>query len=61
MSMWCPCVVYSTNRQRLRHLENQGTPLVGGGETFDGHCCIYAVLGGYSWIMQVCWDVGKIP
>ena len=52
--MWCPCVVYSKSRQRLRHLENQGTPLPGGGETFDGHCCIYGVLGGYSWIMQVC-------
>jgi hypothetical protein len=55
-SVWCPCVVYSKNRQRLRSLQTQGTPLADGGETYDSHCFIYGGLDitGYSWIMQVC-------
>ena len=52
----CPCVVYSKNRQRIRSLQTQGTPLANGGETYDSHCCIYGGfdITGYSWIMQVC-------
>ncbi|KAH9993560.1 PLAC8 family-domain-containing protein [Russula vinacea] len=43
-SVWCPCVVYSKNKQRLRSLQNQGTPLPGGGERYDKECCIYGAL-----------------
>jgi Cys-rich protein (TIGR01571 family) len=56
--------VYSKNRQRLRSLRNQGTPLPGGGVRYDGHCWIYASgvseIIGYSLVMQVCWDVHKM-
>ncbi|KAI9430039.1 PLAC8-domain-containing protein [Lactarius indigo] len=52
---WCPCVVYSKNKQRLRHLQNHGTPLPGGGETYNSDCCIYGclVIPGYAWILQI--------
>jgi hypothetical protein len=56
-SIWCPCVVYGKNRQRLRHLQNQGAPLPGGGERYDSHCRIYAALCaltlGHGWILHV--------
>jgi hypothetical protein len=62
--MGCPCVVYSKNRQRLRSLQNQGRPLVGGGERYDKQCCIYCALSfsGFCWAikMQVCRDVDKM-
>ena len=55
-SLWCPCVVYSYNRQRLQSLQNQGTPLPRGSESLDTYCCIYCGLDciGFSWILQVC-------
>ncbi|KAH9993563.1 PLAC8 family-domain-containing protein [Russula vinacea] len=52
-STFCPCVVYSKNRQRLRNLQAQGTPLVGNGDTFDAHCCIYCLIGDFSWVLQI--------
>ncbi|KAH9993562.1 PLAC8 family-domain-containing protein [Russula vinacea] len=53
-AIWCPCVVYSKNRQRMRSLRDQGTPLPGGGVGFDGHCCIYgAFVTGYSLFLQI--------
>jgi len=54
-SLWCPCVVYSYNRQRLRSLQNQGTPLPRGSESLDTYCCIYSALDctGFSWILQI--------
>ena len=59
--MWCPCVVYGKSRQRLRSLQTQGMPLPDEGETCDGHCCIFAVVGGNSWAMQVSWGIDNIP
>jgi hypothetical protein len=55
-STWCACVVFSKNKQRLKSLQTQGTPLAGGGERYDSNCFIYGALDitGYSWIMQVC-------
>ncbi|KAH9993551.1 PLAC8-domain-containing protein [Russula vinacea] len=52
-AVWCPCVVYSKNRQRMRHLQQHGAPLPGGGETFDKQCCIYAalIIPCYAWLM----------
>jgi len=55
LSTWCPCIVYNKNKQRVHSLQVQGTPLPGGGETFDGYCIIYGWLAvlGYGWIMQI--------
>ncbi|KAH9052690.1 PLAC8 family-domain-containing protein [Lactarius vividus] len=52
---WCPCVVYTKNKQRLQHLQTRGTPLPGGGERYDSNCCIYGclVIPGYAWILQI--------
>jgi hypothetical protein len=59
---WCPCVVYSKNKQRLEHLRNRGTPLPGGGERLTDHTYIHGILtaiGGHGWILQVCSDDDK--
>ncbi|KAF8490358.1 PLAC8 family-domain-containing protein [Russula emetica] len=50
-SAWCPCVVYSKNKQRLHSLQTRGTPLADSGETYDSNCCIYFGLGGSSWVL----------
>ncbi|KAH9038646.1 hypothetical protein EDB83DRAFT_1726778 [Lactarius deliciosus] len=45
---WCPCVVYSKNKQRLQHLQTRGTPLPSGGETivaFMAACLFPVTLG----------------
>jgi Cys-rich protein (TIGR01571 family) len=55
-AVWCPCVVYGKNRQRLRSLQNQGTPLPGGGERYDGHCCVYGAINvatGHARALQI--------
>ena len=53
---WCPCVVYTKNKQRLRHLQSHGTPLPGGGERFNAACVFfgYLTLTGYYWVLSVC-------
>jgi Cys-rich protein (TIGR01571 family) len=56
---WCPCVVYSKNKQRLEHLRNRGTPLPGGGERLTDNTYIHGALtacGGHGWVLQVCSD-----
>jgi hypothetical protein len=52
---WCPCIVFSRNRQHLRSLQYQGIPLPAASETNDDQCCIYCGLetAGYGWVMQV--------
>ncbi|KAH9993550.1 PLAC8 family-domain-containing protein [Russula vinacea] len=54
-STWCPCVVYSKNKQRLRSLQIQGAPLDGGGEAYDDQCCVYGALDidGKGWVMEM--------
>jgi hypothetical protein len=54
--MWCPCVVFGKNKQRLHHLQSRGTPLAGGGESAGGDCAIYGCLliPNCAWILQVC-------
>jgi hypothetical protein len=56
-------VVYSKNKQRLRHLQTQGTPLPGPGKIFDDQCFIYGaleVLARVGFILQVWWDADEI-
>ncbi|KAH8981350.1 PLAC8 family-domain-containing protein [Lactarius hatsudake] len=52
---WCPCVVYSKDKQRFQHLQIRGTPLPGGGERFNDTCCIYGCLlpTGYAWVLNI--------
>jgi hypothetical protein len=52
---WCPCIVYSRNRQHFRSLQTQGTVLPAGNEQMDDQCCIYCglVVVGYAWVLQV--------
>ncbi|KAI9450099.1 PLAC8-domain-containing protein [Lactarius psammicola] len=52
---WCPCVVYSKNKQRLQRLQNRGTPLPGGGERYTADCGIHGLLRivGYEWVLQI--------
>jgi len=55
MSVFCPCIVYGKSKQRLSHLKIHGTPLPGGGDTFDGGCCVYCGLNlfGIGWVLQI--------
>jgi len=52
---WCPCIVWSRNRQRLRSLQYQGVALPAGSERTDEHCCMYCGLAaaGYGWVLQI--------
>jgi len=53
---WCPCMIYSRNRQHLRSLQIEGTPLPAGNErTIDANCCIYSGLRVVSlhWTLQI--------
>jgi hypothetical protein len=49
-------IVYGKNKQRLRSLKTHGTPLSGGGDAFDGDCCVYCGLDlfGIGQVLQVC-------
>ncbi|KAH9171087.1 PLAC8 family-domain-containing protein [Lactarius sanguifluus] len=52
LATWCPGVVFGRNKQRLRHLQSQGTPLLGRGTYINGDCAVYCCLAGprLSWI-----------
>ncbi|KAF8467961.1 PLAC8-domain-containing protein [Russula ochroleuca] len=55
-SCFCPCVVYTKNRQRMHSLQNQGNRLASGGEYCDCNCCLYLgidVCSSLSWVLQV--------
>lgn len=53
---WCPCFVFTHNKQHLRSLQTSNAPLPPGTEQTDAECCIYAGLTycSVSWILQVC-------
>jgi hypothetical protein len=59
---WCPCYVYSGNKQHLRSLQTQGAVLPAGGEKTDDQCCIYCglVVLGYAWVLQVTCCHGRL-
>ncbi|KAJ6615177.1 hypothetical protein B0H10DRAFT_2220671 [Mycena sp. CBHHK59/15] len=46
---WCPCIVHGKNKQRLRHLAEQGSPHPEGGSCCNGscwgHCCLTSFTG----------------
>jgi hypothetical protein len=45
LATWCPCMAYSRNRQHLRSLQIEGTPLPPSSERMiDAYCCIYSGL-----------------
>jgi hypothetical protein len=52
---WCPCFVFTHNKQHLRSLQTSGTPLPPGTEETDAECCIYCGLTycHVAWILQV--------
>ncbi|KAI0249130.1 PLAC8 family-domain-containing protein [Lactifluus subvellereus] len=54
-AVWCPCIVYGKNRQRLQNLQSRGMPLQGGGSTCSGDCCIYCFVSipGFAWLLQM--------
>ena len=56
LALWCPCIVFGKNKQRLRSLQAHHRPLPGGGESCDGDCCLYCglLLCGIGWVLQVC-------
>lgn len=56
LAMWCPGVVFGRNKQRLRHLQSQGTPLPDRGTYVNGDCAVYCCLATprLSWILGVC-------
>jgi hypothetical protein len=58
MAVWCPCIVFGKNKQRLDSLHYQGTPLQGSGETYTAGCYLYGLLCPccQGWALQVCSD-----
>ncbi|KAH8085965.1 PLAC8-domain-containing protein [Cristinia sonorae] len=54
-STFCPCIVYSRNKSRIAHFQQNGTPHPNGGEGVGGACAVYSVLCcvGLSWILQI--------
>lgn len=49
VSWFCPCIVYSQNKSRLRHLETRGYPHPSGGDSCTGDCCLHACLLSLGW------------
>jgi len=54
-SSFCPCVVYSKNKQRLHQLQTHGTPLPGGGDRYTADCSFFACLAltGNAFILMI--------
>ncbi|KAF8490361.1 PLAC8 family-domain-containing protein [Russula emetica] len=52
---WCPCVVFSKTRQRMRSMQYEGRVLEGGGDKCTNHCLIYfaTMFTGHSWCLQL--------
>ncbi|KAI0053148.1 PLAC8-domain-containing protein [Auriscalpium vulgare] len=46
LACWCPCVMYGKNKQRLHHLQHQGTPHPEHGEAFSSDCFVYGCING---------------
>jgi len=51
----CPGLIFGRNKQRLRHLQTQGTPLPDGGTSVNADCAIFCCLAPFrlSWIMEI--------
>ncbi|KAJ7230560.1 PLAC8-domain-containing protein [Mycena pura] len=52
---WCPCIVHGKNKQRLRHLQEKGSPDPDGGSCCSGacwaHCCLTSWFG-LGWVLS---------
>jgi len=55
VALWCPCLIYSENKSRMRALHYSGQPHPTGGDLLSGDCCIYGLLAcgcGSGWILD---------
>ncbi|KAJ6506062.1 PLAC8 family-domain-containing protein [Mycena vulgaris] len=60
-ALFCPCVVYGQNTQRLRHLAEQGSPDPDGGSFSSGACwghCLLNTFLGAGCVLQ-CMNRGE--
>ncbi|KAG6864513.1 hypothetical protein C0991_009000 [Blastosporella zonata] len=56
VAWFCPCIIYGSNKQRLEHLERNGTPDPDQGGMFNSDCMLYGALAaclGVGCILQV--------
>ncbi|KAF7326517.1 HD domain-containing protein [Mycena sanguinolenta] len=59
---WCPCIVHGKNKQRLEHLNNNGTPAAEGGSACSGACwafCCLHMFTGAGCILE-CMNRGEV-
>ncbi|KAF8998889.1 PLAC8-domain-containing protein [Hymenopellis radicata] len=55
-ALWCPCVVYGRNKQRLEHLNRAGYPDPEHGGCVNDDCLVHGLLTfcvGFGWILQI--------
>ncbi|KAJ7065305.1 PLAC8-domain-containing protein [Mycena amicta] len=60
-SCWCPCIVHGQNKQRIQHLEDQGSPNPDVGccsGSCWAHCCLTSFFG-VGFILQ-CINRGEV-
>ncbi|KAJ6454354.1 PLAC8 family-domain-containing protein [Mycena sanguinolenta] len=61
-SCWCPCIVHGKNKQRIDHLNANGTPDPDGGSCCSGACwafCCLHLLAGAGCILE-CMNRGEV-
>ncbi|KAJ7173616.1 PLAC8 family-domain-containing protein [Mycena filopes] len=59
---WCPCIVHGKNKQRLNHLQGQGSPDPDGGSCCSGACwghCLLTSFLGAGFVLQ-CMNRGDV-
>ncbi|KAF7326508.1 HD domain-containing protein [Mycena sanguinolenta] len=59
---WCPCIVHGKNKQRIDHLNANGTPDPDGGSCCSGACwafCGLQILAGAGCILE-CMNRGEV-
>jgi len=55
VSFWCPCLIYSENKSRMRALQFTGQPHPKGGNLLSRDCFIYGLMSwgfGGGWIFN---------
>ncbi|KAJ6454350.1 PLAC8-domain-containing protein [Mycena sanguinolenta] len=59
---WCPCIVHGKNKQRLEHLNDNGSPAPDGGSACSGPCwafCCLHMFTGAGCILE-CMNRGEV-